>query len=120
MGATATTINLTPASWSSLKPKDYKGADLDKALAALQAARGKEPTVDKDSIASLEKRIAYLKELKTAFGAVKTAAGKTSAELIKLAKDAKDDRKKKFDYESAAKSADTIGGQASSEAGKNG
>lgn len=116
MGATATAINLTPQSWAALKPKDYKGADLDKALAALQSARGKDPGLDKDSIASLEKRVAWLKELQAALNAVKAAAGKTSADLKKQCK-GKDD-KTRFDYESAAGSADTIGGQASSEAGK--
>lgn len=116
MGATATTINLTPQSWSALKPKDYKGGDMDKALSTLQSSRGKDPGCDQDSIASLEKRATYLKDLQAALKTVTTAAGKTSADLKKQAKD-KDDRGKQ-EYTSAANCADTIGQQASSESAK--
>lgn len=116
MGATATAINLTPGSWSELKPKDYKGSDLDKALSTLQSSRGKDPGLDKDSISSLEKRAAYLKDLQAALKSVTTAAGKASADLKKQAKD-KDDRGKQ-EYTSAAGNADVIGQQASSESAK--
>jgi hypothetical protein len=133
MGATVVNTSLTVSAWTKAKPSDYKGKDLENALKGAEgfdakkiAMPAKLPTVPKLKISEIEtcitemeadiitlqKALAELKKMQTAFQAVSSAANKTSSELEKMQNDKKasDDQKQK--YQSAAQTASVIGSNA--------
>jgi hypothetical protein len=127
MGATVVNA-LTSSYWAGHKPADYKGQDLDKALKAYEPLAGKSVTIPsslippvpkasvsaidaciaklKSAITELEKGKVILNQVATALQAVQTAAGKASADLIKLAKGKDADE---TEYKNAAITANSIG-----------
>lgn len=121
MAATVINDALTTANWAGAKPKDYKNADLDKALGAWEAAAKKtapDPALPaKPSIKGYESfakdardLLAVLKEMDSALGAVTAAASKCEAELRKMSDKLEGDAR--IAYFSAAGSAAAIGGKA--------
>jgi len=118
---------LSSGTWAKAKPADYKGQELDKALKAYEAQAPKSilvpanlPKLPKAKIGEMEtciadlesaageikKALAILKQNVAALKTVQGAAGKTAADLRKLAKDKPADKNK---YENAASEADSIG-----------
>jgi len=127
MGAVVVDSSLTAANWTKTKPKDYKSADLDKALKDWEALAGKKVTQpdfpSKLSIADYEAcikdsqaMVKHLKECDAALAKLIAAAVKAGTELKKLG-DKKDGDEKK-QYLNAASSAAAIGGTAKSAKGK--
>ncbi|HEX2474373.1 MAG TPA: hypothetical protein VHK01_06500 [Lacipirellulaceae bacterium] len=139
MGATVVSNSLTASSWTKAKPADYKGKDLENALKAAEGLDAKKiampanlPTVPKlktseiesciteleADIITLQKALAELKKMESAYQAVSIAADKTTSELAKMEKDKKatDDQKQKYDI--AAQTASVIGSNAASMAAK--
>jgi hypothetical protein len=133
MGATVVNTSLTVSAWTKAKPADFKGKDLENALKgaegldtkkiALPAKMPAVPTLKiseietcitelEANIITLQKALAELKKMESAYQAVSNAAGKTTSELAKMAKDKKatDDQKQK--YSSAAQTASVIGSNA--------
>lgn len=112
MGATATAINLSPGSWESSKPKDYKGKDLDAALKAYDEYRGKAIQLDnsKLTVTDVKAALSWLERKVAALEAIRKACDKTAGELRKAGKDS--------DYESAASFAEATKDVASRELGK--
>jgi hypothetical protein len=122
MGASVVNEALTSANWAEAKPKDYKNADLDKALSAWEALAkktGPDPALPaKPSIKGYESfakdakdLLAVLKEWDTGLGAVSAAASKCEAELRKMSDKLEGDAR--VAYFNAAGSAGAIGGKAS-------
>ncbi len=133
MGATVVDdSHLDPSKWTSAKPADYQGKDLDTALKAYQTASKKEikvlaqlpnlPTVTslsklealakslEEAVTVTKKSLTQVKQLSTALGKVSSAASKTSTELKRLAKKKTDSDKS--DYTKAADAASSIGAAA--------
>lgn len=119
--------------WASLKPANYKDQDLDKALKAYEPLAGKGISIPgnlfpdlpkatigeidtcikglQSAITELQKGQTFLKQIVAALQAVAGAAGKTSADLRKLAKGKDADKNA---CEKAAISAGSIGSFAAS------
>ncbi len=127
MGATAINGDITSSNWASAKPKDYKNADLDKAISGWEAVAKKtatDPTMPaKLSIKGYESfvkdakdLVKLLKEWDTALAAVVAAAGKVSTECRKLCD--KLEGEAKVAYFDAAGSASAIGDVAATMKGK--
>jgi hypothetical protein len=135
MGATVVNTSLTASSWTKAKPPDYKGKDLETALKAAEGLDAKKiaipaklPTVPKlkiseietciteleSDIITLQKALADLKKMESAFQAVCNAADKTSSDLQKMEKDKKATEDQKQKYSSAAQTASVIGSNAAS------
>lgn len=89
MGATANAINLSSDSWATAKPKDYKGKDLDTALAGYEAYRGKTIQIDAShlTVSDLKTALAWLEKKVAALEAIRKACDKTAAELRKSGKE---------------------------------
>lgn len=136
MAARVTSIgDLSSSAWAGKKPKNYKGADLDKALKAWDALAAKpvkfppdlipaapEGTLSKiegcavmvqAAIKEIDKLGADLEVRIKALKAVSAAAGKTNAELMKLSQDKKLKPDEVKEYRSAAIEAGTLGSSAS-------
>jgi hypothetical protein len=133
MAAQVVSVNLKLAEWTNVKPKEYPGKDLDKALKAMENVKLSVPlpadpiSVPKVSISSFDTTMkqmkadlqtltsshTLLKEVQSAANAVSSAAGKTNAELQAMAKDKKTSEEQKKKFEKAAEIALAIGAKAS-------
>jgi len=131
MGATVVSGGLSSANWARSKPADYRGQDLDRALKSYEALAGKSisipnnliPKIPKprineidscitqleSAVTELHKGLATLKQTVTALQAIQGAAGKAAGDLRKLAKGRDSDKNA---YETAASTAESIGGAA--------
>ncbi len=132
MGASVANA-LTAGYWAGVKPKDYKGQDLDKALKSYEGVAGKTVKIPnnlipgtpkatigdiddciaqmKNAITELEKGKVMLNQTVTALQAVQSAASKASGDLMKLSKGKDVDED---EYKNAATSANSVGDAASS------
>jgi hypothetical protein len=134
MAATVVSAAMTVSEWTKAKPADYKGKELETALKGAEGIDGmkvgmpaKMATVPKIKISEIEscitqmeadiitlqKALAELKKAQAALQAVESAAGKTSAELQKMAKDKKASEEQIKKYENASSTASAIGAKAS-------
>ena len=127
MGATVVNDSLTSANWAEAKPKDYKNAELDKALGAWEAVAKKtapDPAIPaKPSVKGYESfakdakdLLGVLKEWDAALGAVGGAATKCETELRKMSDKLEGDAR--VAYFNAAGSAAAIGSTAAMMKGK--
>lgn len=118
MAAIAISAKVDSESWTKAKPKDYKGADLDKALSAWETVKKKAPAATskpqsnsikgyEDAIQTAEGVVKYLKECDAQLDKVIATAKKTAAELSKLAEKLKGSDQKK--YTDAASIASLVG-----------
>jgi hypothetical protein len=132
MGARVADIgDLSSSAWAGKKPKNYKGADLDKALKAWESLAAKPVTFPpalipaapafklseiegcavllKAAITEVEKLKKAVSERVTALKAVATAGAKASADLMKLSKGKKLNDDEVKEYRGAAIEAESLG-----------
>jgi hypothetical protein len=139
MGAKVVDTSLKKSSWTSEKPSDFKGKDLENALAAAESLNGKQvsmpaklSTVPKPKISEIEdcitqmesditilqKALADLKSAKSKLEAVCSAASSTATELQRMGKDKKKSEDEQRKYNSAAQVAQVIGSNAAASLSK--
>src|SRR5262245_58583669 len=136
MGVISVVSVLTSENWTSAKPQDYKGAELEKALSAWESLANQTVEIPQDLIpAPPECKVgaltSYIEELKsvlkeldeaktrvnqyiTALKTLQAAGIKAAADLTKLSQDKKIDEAKKQQYTRAASTASSIASSAAS------
>jgi hypothetical protein len=120
MAAIVVDSSVTAANWNKAKPKDYKSADLDKAISAWETLAKKsvnaavKPATNsikgyEEAIKNAEGIAKHLTECNAQIDKVIAAAKKTAAELNKLGDKLKGDEKKKYQDAASAASAINVG-----------
>ncbi len=120
MAAIVVDSSVTAANWNKAKPKDYKSADLDKAISAWETLLKKsftaavKPSTNsikgyEEAIKNAEAIAKHLTECNAQIDKVIAAAKKTEAELNKLGDKLKGDGKKKYQDAAYAASAINVG-----------